>query len=269
MENMSDNVKGNPVGKREALLADRLRLHKGYRYTEVEIFSKGDFTLGTNWFEGEVTVGDVAEFFQRSGDTLYDKLGAGWSWRGAKGEIERARECLEKVLAVRGTTLEEVRTARGRRLLSQDRRMAETMAFLLTDCTFADIAELIGGVPGRVENEVFETYYAASNWNIDEDVQKALHTGIIYYAWNVGNPNRPLCLPPETQLARRRKREHSRWGVLRTDRRNFLTGSENAGSDLRREGIGMDGYTLYISRCTGGAEGAGEAMGWRRASRRR
>lgn len=193
---MPDNVKDNPVGKREALLADRLRLHKGYRYTEVEIFSKGDFTLGTNWFEGEVTVGDVAEFFQRSGDTLYDKLGAGWSWRGATGEIERARECLEKVLGVRGTTLEEVRTARGRRLLSQDRMMAETMAFLLTDCTFADIAELIGGVPGRVENEVFETYYAASNWNIDEDVQKALHTGIIYYAWNVGNPNRPLCLPP-------------------------------------------------------------------------
>ena len=179
MENMPDNVKDNPVGKREALLADRLRLHKGYRYTEVEIFSKGDFTLGTNWFEDEVTVGDVAEFFQRSGDTLYDKLGAGWSWRGATGEIERARECLEKVLAVRGTTLEEVRTARGRRLLSQDRMMAETMAFLLTDCTFADIAELIGGVPGRVENEVFETYYAASNWNIDEDVQKALHTGII------------------------------------------------------------------------------------------
>lgn len=61
MENMPDNVKDNPVGKREALLADRLRLHKGYRYTEVEIFSKGDFTLGTNWFEGEVTVGDVAE----------------------------------------------------------------------------------------------------------------------------------------------------------------------------------------------------------------
>lgn len=48
MENMPDNVKDNPVGKREALLADRLRLHKGYRYTEVEIFSKGDFTLGTN-----------------------------------------------------------------------------------------------------------------------------------------------------------------------------------------------------------------------------
>lgn len=139
MENMSDNVKGNPVGKREALLADRLRLHKGYRYSGVKIFSKGDFTLGRNWFEGEVTVGDVEEFFQRSGDTLYDKLGAGWSWRGVKGEIERARECLEKVLAVRGTTLEEVRTARGRRLLSQDRRMAETMAFLLTDCSFADI----------------------------------------------------------------------------------------------------------------------------------
>lgn len=167
---MPDNVKDNPVGKREALLADRLRLHKGYRHAGVKIFSKGDFMLGMNWFEGEVTVGDVAEFFQRSGDTLYDKLGAGWSWRGAKGEIERARECLEKVLAVRGTTLEEVRTARGRRLLSQDRRMAETMAFLLTDCTFADIAELIGGVPGRVENEVFETYYAASNWNIDGDV---------------------------------------------------------------------------------------------------
>ena len=204
MENMPDNVKDNPVGKREALLADRLRLHKGYRYTEVEIFSKGDFTLGTNWFEGEVTVGDVAEFFQRSGDTLYDKLGAGWSWRGAEGEMERARECLEKVLAVRGTTLEEVRTARGRRLLSQDRRMAETMAFLLTDCTFADIAELIGGVPGRVENEVFETYYAASNWNIDGDVQKALHTGIVYYAWDVGNPNRPLCLPPVLK-ARERK----------------------------------------------------------------
>lgn len=69
---MPDNVKDNPVGKREALLADRLRLHKGYRYTEVEIFSKGDFTLSTNWFEGEVTVGDVTEFFQRSGDTLYD-----------------------------------------------------------------------------------------------------------------------------------------------------------------------------------------------------
>lgn len=84
MENMPDNVKDNPVGKREALLADRLRLHKGYRYTEVEIFSKGDFTLGTNWFEGEVTVGDVAEFFQRSGDTLYDKLGAGWSWRNRR-----------------------------------------------------------------------------------------------------------------------------------------------------------------------------------------
>ena len=97
---MPDNVKDNPVGKREALLADRLRLHKGYRYTEVEIFSKGDFTLGTNWFEGEVTVGDVAEFFQRSGDTLYDKLGAGWSWRGATGEIERAREFhTEPVLA--------------------------------------------------------------------------------------------------------------------------------------------------------------------------
>ena len=118
--------------------------------------------------------------------------------------MERARECLEKVLAVRGTTLEEVRTARGRRLLSQDRRMAETMAFLLTDCTFADIAELIGGVPGRVENEVFETYYAASNWNIDEDVQKALHTGIVYYAWDVGNPNRPPCLPPVLK-ARERK----------------------------------------------------------------
>lgn len=28
---MPDNVKDNPVGKREALLADRLRLHKGYR----------------------------------------------------------------------------------------------------------------------------------------------------------------------------------------------------------------------------------------------
>ena len=204
MENMPDNVKDNPVGKREALLADRLRLHNGYRHTGVKIFSKGDFTLGRNWFEGEVTVGDVAEFFQRSGDTLYDKLGAGWSWRGAEGEIERARECLEKVLAGRGTTLEEVRTARGRRLLSQDRRMAETMAFLLTDCTFADIAELIGGVPGRVENEVFETYYAASNWNIDGDVQKALHTGIVYYAWDVGNPNRPPCLPPVLK-ARERK----------------------------------------------------------------
>lgn len=34
MENMPDNVKDNPVGKREALLADRLRLHKGYRYTK-------------------------------------------------------------------------------------------------------------------------------------------------------------------------------------------------------------------------------------------
>ena len=76
---MPDNVKDNPVGKREALLADRLRLHKGYRHTGVKIFSKGDFTLGMNWFEGEVTVGDVAEFFQRSGDTLYDKLGAEWS----------------------------------------------------------------------------------------------------------------------------------------------------------------------------------------------
>lgn len=94
---MPDNVKDNPVGKREALLADRLRLHKGYRNAGVKIFSKGDFMLGMNWFEGEVTVGDVAEFFQRSGDTLYDKLGAGWSWRGAEGEMERARECLEKV----------------------------------------------------------------------------------------------------------------------------------------------------------------------------
>lgn len=47
MENMSDNVKGNPVGKREALLADRLRLHKGYRYSGVKIFSKGDFTQHT------------------------------------------------------------------------------------------------------------------------------------------------------------------------------------------------------------------------------
>ena len=28
---MPDNVKDNPVEKREALLADRLRLHKGYR----------------------------------------------------------------------------------------------------------------------------------------------------------------------------------------------------------------------------------------------
>ena len=229
---MPDNVKDNPVGKREALLADRLRLHKGYRYTEVEIFSKGDFTLGTNWFEGEVTVGDVAEFFQRSGDTLYDKLGAGWSWRGATGEIERARECLEKVLAVRGTTLEEVRTARGRRLLSQDRMMAETMAFLLTDCTFADIAELIGGVPGRVENEVFETYYAASNWNIDEDVQKALHTGIIYYAWNVGNPNRPLCLPPVLKA-------RGRCGNGGTDLPGFPTFRQAPGQSRNPPPIGM------------------------------
>lgn len=130
MENMPDNAKDNPVGKREALLADRLRLHKGYRHTGMKIFSKGDFTLGRNWFEGEVMVGDVAEFFQRSGDTLSDKVGVGWSWRGTKGEMERARECLEKVLAVRGTTLEEVRTARGRRLLSQDRRMVERDAAL-------------------------------------------------------------------------------------------------------------------------------------------
>ena len=28
---MPDNVKDNPVEKREALLVDRLRLHKGYR----------------------------------------------------------------------------------------------------------------------------------------------------------------------------------------------------------------------------------------------
>lgn len=28
---MPDNVKDNPVEKREAMLADRLRLHKGYR----------------------------------------------------------------------------------------------------------------------------------------------------------------------------------------------------------------------------------------------
>lgn len=28
---MPDNVKDNPAEKREALLADRLRLHKGYR----------------------------------------------------------------------------------------------------------------------------------------------------------------------------------------------------------------------------------------------
>lgn len=28
---MPDNVEDNPVEKREALLADRLRLHKGYR----------------------------------------------------------------------------------------------------------------------------------------------------------------------------------------------------------------------------------------------
>ena len=37
MENMPDNVKDNPVGKREALLADRLRLHKGYRHTGVKM----------------------------------------------------------------------------------------------------------------------------------------------------------------------------------------------------------------------------------------
>lgn len=42
---MPDNVKDNPVEKREALLADRLRLHKGYRHTGMKIFSKGDFTL--------------------------------------------------------------------------------------------------------------------------------------------------------------------------------------------------------------------------------
>ena len=45
MENMPDNAKDNSVGKREALLADRLRLHKGYRHTGMKIFSKGDFTL--------------------------------------------------------------------------------------------------------------------------------------------------------------------------------------------------------------------------------
>lgn len=33
---MPDNVKDNPVEKREALLADRLRLHKGYRQRFVE-----------------------------------------------------------------------------------------------------------------------------------------------------------------------------------------------------------------------------------------
>lgn len=87
MENMPDNVKDNPVGKREALLADRLRLHKGYRNAGVKIFSKGDFMLGMNWFEGEVTVGDVAEFFQRSGDTLYDKLGAEWPHASAVNGI--------------------------------------------------------------------------------------------------------------------------------------------------------------------------------------
>lgn len=42
---MPDNAKDNPVGKREALLADRLRLHKGYRHTGMKIFSKGDFAL--------------------------------------------------------------------------------------------------------------------------------------------------------------------------------------------------------------------------------
>ena len=70
MENMPDNVKDNPVGKREALLADRLRLHKGYRNAGVKIFSKGDFMLGMNWFEGEVTVGDVAEFSSGVGTRL-------------------------------------------------------------------------------------------------------------------------------------------------------------------------------------------------------
>lgn len=34
---MPDNVKDNPVEKREALLADRLRLHKGYRQRFVKV----------------------------------------------------------------------------------------------------------------------------------------------------------------------------------------------------------------------------------------
>lgn len=180
MENMPDNVKDNPVGKREALLADRLRLHKGYRHTGVKIFSKGDFTLGRNWFEGEVTVGDVAEFFQRSGDTLYDKLGAGWSWRGAEG------------------------SAYGHRLLRMGRGQSKPTALPST------------GIEGAGE---------------------------------------------ETQLARRRNRERSRWGVLRTDRRNFLTGSENAGSG-RKEGM-----TWTDTRFTSVVAVA--VTGWRRASRRR
>ena len=43
---MPDNVKDNPVEKREALLADRLRLHKGYRQRFVKGRNRhGRYTL--------------------------------------------------------------------------------------------------------------------------------------------------------------------------------------------------------------------------------
>lgn len=49
---MPDNVKDNPVEKREALLADRLRLHKGYRQRFVKGTDMDGYTLSISRCSG-------------------------------------------------------------------------------------------------------------------------------------------------------------------------------------------------------------------------
>lgn len=69
MENMPDNVKDNPAEKREALLADRLRLHKGYR----QRFVKGRNRHGR------------IHAFLMFGETLYGGDGRDWLIVGIAG----------------------------------------------------------------------------------------------------------------------------------------------------------------------------------------
>lgn len=87
---MPDNVKDNPVEKREALLADRLRLHRGYRQRFVKERNRhgrmpaclvmesargGSMTLG-ELFEETYIQGEIAiRSYDSTGTTIEHYLG--------------------------------------------------------------------------------------------------------------------------------------------------------------------------------------------------
>lgn len=164
------------VGLSEFLMLERLAMHENAKSAFGEHCAFAD--IAPAWWEKRLTFSQAAEWCESLGVDFLELRNP--KRRGDAEQYARAVEAFGKGLSLYGLIRAETIAKDRKRDKAKRRKWCQTVAFFATDCTVADVCEIVDRTPAQVMKELHDTWYDDFLLGcIDEIARDAYWRGVI------------------------------------------------------------------------------------------